>query len=234
MDMVTLDLPGAQGTAWHKDMTMSPFAAGRGADNRFLTLRIPLEVPSRPGRGAVSYAHGSHSMWQLTEGARRPAALQALIRARSIPTSTPRRPGDASVWSGQTLHQVNPNDSPLRRSAIELMFIADGTPVLNSAYLLRLQHTEGHRADHLQSVGKLRWDAVWASKHRVGAPAVSSMTPLLHAAGCAVVTTAATGKALPSPGRTKTPTPVSTGTTRTAQSKKSLPMPSLTSLRGRG
>lgn len=133
-DSLIVKPAGAVGSGWHKDMTNSPFAAGKGAAARFLTLWIPLG-PVPLAAGALRFAAGSHKEWRLTEGDHRTAALQQLIdrSATMSPVISPRAAaGDASVHSGQTLHSVLPNTGMTDRAVMTIIFVAESAPVLNA------------------------------------------------------------------------------------------------------
>jgi hypothetical protein len=76
-----------------------------------------------------SHLHGDLGKWVI--GDESEARFDEMVRERGFPTSTHGavRAGDATFHTGWTLHRAPANNTPLLRSVMTVIYVADGTRV---------------------------------------------------------------------------------------------------------
>ena len=115
-------------TPWHQDQTYWPLDT-----DRTVTMWMPLvDVPADVG--SMTFADGSHLHGDLGKwviGDESEERFDEMVRERGFPTSTHGavRAGDATFHTGWTLHRAPANNTPLLRSVMTVIYVADGTRV---------------------------------------------------------------------------------------------------------
>ncbi|CAB4861174.1 unannotated protein [freshwater metagenome] len=127
-DQALFKEPGGGYTPWHQDQTYWPLDT-----DRTITMWMPLvDVPADVG--SMTFANGSHQHGDLGKwviGDESEARFDEMVRERGFPTSTHGavRAGDATFHMGWTLHRAPANNTPLLRSVMTVIYVADGTRV---------------------------------------------------------------------------------------------------------
>ncbi|MCB9851439.1 MAG: phytanoyl-CoA dioxygenase family protein [Phycisphaerales bacterium] len=119
---------GGGKTPWHQDQYYWPL------DNpNCVTMWMPLvDVPVE--MGVLTFASGSQregEVLSLAISDESEAALDAIVRDRGYPiTRSAMKAGDATFHSGWTLHQAPPNKTDRCREIMTVIYIADGTRII--------------------------------------------------------------------------------------------------------
>uniref|UniRef100_A0A7S2SR24 Fe2OG dioxygenase domain-containing protein n=1 Tax=Rhizochromulina marina TaxID=1034831 RepID=A0A7S2SR24_9STRA len=166
-DSMFLKRPGDGATRWHSDLHMAPFDT-----NDLVTCWIPLDpVPAQEDGGTgLTFASGSHRDFALAFWSR-PHETGKDFSARyddCLASHGALDPGDATWHHGWVLHSSPPNDSPDRRLALTVSFVADGA---------RLRDEAHHEVD-IDDEDRTSYED-WVSEVPPGAPVEHAMVPLV-------------------------------------------------------
>ena len=128
-DQYLLKEPNGGYTPWHQDQTYWPLKSGNT-----VTMWMPLvEIP--PEVGSMYFASGSHKAGNVDAGVISDESHQKItqwVSENSISEETygPMQPGDATFHAGWTLHRAGPNTTLKARPVMTVIFVADGTEIL--------------------------------------------------------------------------------------------------------
>ena len=153
--------PGGGRTPWHQDQYYWPLDT-----DRTITMWMPLvDVPAEVG--SMTFATGSHRLGDLRGRSisdRSDAEFSALIDERNLPTHTygAMAAGDATFHTGWTIHSAGPNPSPVLRTVMTVIYVADGAHVLREV-------TEAQDFDR----------KVWLGGTPLGAPVAGDLNPVI-------------------------------------------------------
>ena len=121
--------PGGGHTPWHQDQFYWPLDTPHT-----ITMWMPLvDVPAEIG--SMTFVNGSHHMGDL-RGRRisdeSDEEFGRLIAERKLPTHTHgvMAAGDDTFHGGWTIHSAGPNPTSLLRTAMTVIYMADGTNVV--------------------------------------------------------------------------------------------------------
>jgi len=128
-DLALFKEPGGGFTPWHQDQIYWPLDT-----NNTITLWMPLvNIPAEVG--SMTFASGSHhrgyvSKLEISDQSH--STLKDYIAHEQIPTANygAMSAGDATFHAGWTLHSAPGNPTPLMREVMTIIYVADGTRVL--------------------------------------------------------------------------------------------------------
>lgn len=159
-DQALFKEPGGGITPWHADQFYWPLSSDKSITAWVPLQETPLEM------GPLAFAAGSHRMGfgrdlEISDESER-SLRRALQSGRFREVNEPFALGDVSFHSGWTFHHTGANDSPLPRAVMTIIYIADGTRLI-----------EPERPQHV-----LDWEAFMPGVHP-GEIIDSPLNPLL-------------------------------------------------------
>lgn len=121
--------PGGGHTPWHQDQIYWPVDTANT-----ITMWMPLvDIP--PEAGSMTFASGSHhrgyiNKMEISDQSHK--TLQEYITHEQFPLVNygPMKAGDATFHAGWTLHSAPGNPSPNTREVMTVIYVADGSRVL--------------------------------------------------------------------------------------------------------
>jgi len=129
-DQSLLKEPNGGYTPWHQDQTYWPLE-----DGKTVTMWMPLtEITA--DIGSMYFINGSHKSGSVDAGlisddSHRKISQWVNKSSLSEETYGPMAPGDATFHAGWTLHRADPNLTSKPRPVITIIFVADGTLIVN-------------------------------------------------------------------------------------------------------
>jgi ectoine hydroxylase-related dioxygenase (phytanoyl-CoA dioxygenase family) len=132
-DQAMFSEPGAAATPWHQD---AQHWAVPG--DRCLTMWLAL-VDLDPAMGTLTYAGGSQrdgllGDWPIGEASQRHFAQHLASRGHAPVNAGAMAAGDALFHDGWVVHGSPPNATPRLRAVMTVLFVADGTPLVEPRY----------------------------------------------------------------------------------------------------
>lgn len=127
-DQALFKEPGGGYTPWHQDQFYWPLATDATITMWMPLVDVPIEV------GTMRFASGSHKLGHLGEyqiGDESQATFERMLAVKhlAIETHGAAAAGDATFHAGWTVHGAGPNPTPMLRSAMTVIYFADGTRV---------------------------------------------------------------------------------------------------------
>jgi ectoine hydroxylase-related dioxygenase (phytanoyl-CoA dioxygenase family) len=122
--------PGGGPTPWHQDQTYWPLP-----DGATITMWMPLvDVPAEVG--SMTFASGSHEhgflgRFVISDESEQHFATMVRDRGFTLHTHGAMAAGDATFHAGWTLHSAPPNPTALMREVMTIIYVADGSRVVN-------------------------------------------------------------------------------------------------------
>jgi ectoine hydroxylase-related dioxygenase (phytanoyl-CoA dioxygenase family) len=163
-DQALFKEPGGSATPWHQDQYYWPLDS-----DDCVTMWMPL-VSVPVAMGALTFASGSHRegcLASLPISDESEAALLAVVEERGFPVvNAAMAAGDATFHAGWTLHMAPPNESDRVREVMTVIYMADGTRII--------EPDNPHRPADL---------ARWFPDLKPGDLAAGRLTPLVYDSG---------------------------------------------------
>ncbi|MBV9270572.1 MAG: phytanoyl-CoA dioxygenase family protein [Candidatus Eremiobacteraeota bacterium] len=127
-DQALFKEPGGGITPWHADQFYWPLS-----DDKCITAWVPLQ-PTPLEMGPLAFAAGSHRMGfgrdlEISDESER-NLKRALENGRFREVVEPFALGDVSFHSGWTFHHTGPNQTASPRAVMTVIYIADGTRLI--------------------------------------------------------------------------------------------------------